>query len=699
MLDDLILEFLNSKEYIPSNYHNIAQSLMYKDDSLDLNEIYQTLVKLENEYLIVRKKKDKIYSLKKLNLYLGTLEIKRKGYGFVKCDGFDVFIKKDDLNGAINKDKVLVKLYKEQYGSDVEGFIYQVLEHGYDLIVGNIIEENKKIYLKPDDTSLNFLIRILDKNLNGAVVGHKVLIYIVENNYEQNIIYGKVKTIIGHVDDVGIDILSVVYKYGFNPEFNKESIKEAKRYLKEELVLNNRVDLRDKLTITIDGAEAKDLDDAISLEINEDNNRVLYVDIADVSYYVKEKSSLDQDAYERGTSVYLVDRVVPMLPHQLSNGICSLLPNVDRYTQTCKIEFDEQANVIKHDIFESMISSDYRLTYDEANDIIEHKESMYNSDVTNMVLEMDKLAKQIQSKKDQKGMLDFSVPEPKIIVDGKGKVLDIQLREQRDAEKLIENFMVIANETVASHIYWLERPFIYRVHDKPSEEKIQNFLKFVSVFKIKLKGSLDNLVPKDIQKLLLDIEKQNESKFLDRLLLRSMAKAIYDNVNIGHFGLASDCYTHFTSPIRRYPDLIVHRLLRKYLYQKNDYRMKDEIALNEKIKKIADKASQKERDAIEAEREVNDMKMAEYMLDYIGFEFNGFISSVTGFGFFVELDNSIEGLVHISNLLDDYYSFDSQFNTLIGEHTKKQFRLGQEIKVKVKDVSVANRSIDFELVK
>ncbi len=435
------------------------------------------------------------------------------------------------------------------------------------------------------------------------------------------------------------------------------------------------------------------------MEINEAGNRVLYVDIADVSYYVKEKSFLDQDAYVRGTSVYLVDRVVPMLPHQLSNGICSLLPNVDRYTQTCKIEFDENAKVISHDIFESMINSNYRLTYDEANDIIEHKPTKYDDDVTSMLLEMDKLAKQIQSNKDKKGMLDFSIPEPKIIVDGKGKVLDIHLREQRDAEKLIENFMVIANETVASHIFWMERPFIYRVHDKPNAEKIQNFLKFVSVFNIKLKGNLDNLLPKDIQKLLIDIDNQNESKFLDRLLLRSMAKAIYDNVNIGHFGLASDCYTHFTSPIRRYPDLIVHRLLRKYLYNKNDYRAKDEVAISEKIKKIADKSSQKERDAIEAEREVNDMKMAEYMLNYIGAEFNGFISSVTSFGFFVELDNSIEGLVHISNLLDDYYSFDSQFNVLIGEKTKKQFRLGQEIKVKVKEVSVASRSIDFELVK
>lgn len=697
MLEDLILEYLDSDSYIPSDYHEIALKLQSRDDSLDLNEIYKALVNLENDFLILRKNGDKIFSLKKLNLYLGTLEIKRKGFGFVRCKDFDVFIKKDELNGAINKDKVLVKLLKSSSKENPEGYIYRVLEHGYDLIVGDIVQEDQKYYLKPDDTTLNFLIRILDKNLNGAVVGHKVLVYISETNYEQNIIYGKVKTIIGYISDVGIDILSIVYKYGFNPEFSKDSIKQAKNYLKDELVLNDRVDLRNMLTITIDGKDAKDLDDAISLEINEKNNRVLYVNIADVSYYVKEKSALDQDALARGTSVYLVDRVVPMLPQQLSNGICSLLPNVDRYTQTCKMEFDEKGNIISYDIFESMINSKYRLNYEDVNDLFENKPSSYDDELKNMLLEMNKLALQMQANKTKKGMLDFRIPEPKIIVDGKGKVLEIQIRELAAGEKLIESFMVAANETVASHIFSKHLPFIYRIHEKPNPEKMQSFLKFISTFNIKFKGDLENIIPKDVQKMLDEINKMEENKFIDTLLLRSMAKAIYDSVNVGHFGLASECYTHFTSPIRRYPDLLVHRLLRKYLYTKEKYNVKDEAASISKIKKIADQSSQKERDAIEAEREVNVLKMAEYMLDYIGEEFEGIISSVTNFGFFVQLPNTIEGLVHISNLNDDYYHFDPQFNFMFGERTNNQFRLGQKIKVKVKEVSVANRSIDFEI--
>lgn len=697
MLEDLILEYLDSDSYIPSDYHEIAMRLQKNDDSLDLNEIYKTLVKLENDFLVIRKSGDKIYSLKKLNLYLGFLEIKRKGFGFVKTPDFDVFIKKDDLNGAINKDKVLVKLLKSTSKENPEGYVYRVLQHGYDLIVGNIILEDNKYYLKPDDTTLNFLIRIMDKNLNGAIVGHKVLVYIVETNYEENIIYGKVKTIIGYINDVGIDILSIVYKYGFNPEFSKDSIKQAKNYLKEELVLNNRVDLRDKLTITIDGKDAKDLDDAISLEFNEKNNRVLYVSIADVSYYVKEKSALDQDALARGTSVYLVDRVVPMLPQQLSNGICSLLPDVDRYTQTCKMEFDDKGNIISYDIFESMINSKSRCNYDDVNDLIAGRPTNYSEDLKNMLLEMNVLSLQIQANKTKKGMLNFIIPEPKIIVDKKGKVLEIQIRKQDAAEKLIESFMVIANESVASHIYWMQRPFIYRVHDKPNPEKMQSFLKFISVFNIKFRGDLENLRPKDIQKILDEINKKEENKFFDTLLLRSMSKAIYDNINIGHFGLASECYTHFTSPIRRYPDLLVHRLLRKYLYEKKPYNTNEDTTMSAKIKKIADKSSQKERDAIEAEREVNDMKMAEYMLDYIGQVFEGHISSITNFGFFVQLSNTVEGLVHISNLNDDYYNFNAQFNLMVGERSNTQFRIGQLVKVRVKEVSVENRSVDFEL--
>ena len=700
MISNLVISLLNNNKTTFLSYQEIAQVLMNNDNNLDLNDIYKTLVELENNYEIIRTKNDKVQSISNLNLFKGTLEIKKKGFGFVRTKDFDVFIDKDNLNGAINKDLVLVKLDHKSDGINKEGSIYKVLEHGYDLIVGDVVVKKNKTYVMPDDKSLNFMLKINEKNTLGAVEGHKVLCFISEIDKKNEIVYGKIKTIIGHINDVGIDILAIVYKYGFNPEFSKEAIKEAKAYQDSAIVLGNRHDLRSKLTITIDGADAKDLDDAVSLEINERGNRILSVSIADVSYYVKEKSALDQDAYARGTSVYLADRVVPMLPFQLSNGICSLLPDVDRLSQTCQMEFDDKGKVINYDIYESVINSNYRLTYDEVNEIFAGNKEVSNKyqNLLEMLSEMRELASLLRSQKEKRGMLDFEVAEPKIIVDKQGKVLDIKVRERGEAEKLIEDFMIIANETVASHIYWQNLPFIYRVHDVPNPDKITDFLTYASIFGIKLKGKKDDIVSKDIQKILEAIKSNDGAHFLDRLLLRSMAKAVYQKDCIGHFGLASKYYTHFTSPIRRYPDLIVHRLLRKYLYNNDRLNNNEFNLLAEKLVKIGEKTSQKERDAIDAEREVNDMKMAEYMQNHLGESFQGYISSITSFGLFIELANTIEGLVHISTLNDDHYIYDSKFHRLRGQRTNKEYRLGDIVEVVVERASVKERNIDFLIV-
>lgn len=701
MLKDKILELLNNDHYIPKNYSELANQFVLDNPEYDLNEVFKALVELENDHLVIRLKGDKLHSPKRLGLYLGTVEIKRKGFGFVRTKDFDVFVSKDNLNTAINKDLVFVKVTETKDNMNKEGYIYKVLEHGYNLIVGTVVVNRGKFSVIPDDKNLDFEVKIANKHINGASEGSKVLIAITQIDSSNNVVHGKIKEIIGHINDIGIDILSVVYKYDFNPEFSKKAIKEATDYTEDDIVVGNRVDLRDKLTITIDGADAKDLDDAISMEINEKGNKVLYVSIADVSHYVKEGSALDKDAYERGTSVYLVDRVVPMLPHQLSNGICSLLPNVDRLTQTCKMEFDQNGKVINCEIFESIINSKYRMTYDQVNEMIVHENkatiNTYN-EIYSMLLEMHELSKQLRKLKRKRGMLEFEIPEPKILVDGKGKPTEIILRSRDEAEKLIEDFMIIANETVASAIYWMDLPFIYRVHEEPNPDKVTAFLNYASIFNIKMKGKTEHITSKDVQKILDDIQAKDDQMYLDRLLLRSMSKAKYDNTNLGHFGLASKNYTHFTSPIRRYPDLLVHRLLRRYLYDKNLPKNSNEMyGLADKIEKIAEKASQKERDAIDAEREVNDMKMAEYMLKHIGDEFEAVITSITGFGFFVELENTIEGLVHISTLKDDHYIFDDKFHQLRGQSGGKTYTLAQKVKVVCTDVDVKGRNIDFEI--
>jgi len=510
---------------------------------------------------------------------------------------------------------------------------------------------------------------------------------------------GKITTVIGHKDDPGIDIKLIAYKHNIYEEFSNKALEQTDGIPIEvrESDKIGRTDLTDKLIFTIDGADTKDIDDAISYEYK-DGLHELGVHIADVSYYVTENSYLDKDALERGTSSYLADSVIPMLPHKLSNGICSLNEGVIRLTQSCVMKIDNKGNVIDYDIFPSFIKSRKKMTYNKVNDII-----MRNNvdpeyvDYVDILNQMNNLAHILRNNKIRRGYIDFDLDEAKVIVDEDKNVIGIEKRVREDGEKLIEDFMIAANETVATHIYNMNLPFVYRVHDVPNSEKIDKFIRLVSIFGHKITGKFKDLTPISMQKLLSQLKDAPQYKILSSMLLRSMRKAVYQRENIGHFGLGSKCYTHFTSPIRRYPDLMVHRLLRKYLYEnKIDNETIDYYQAN--LDYITTQSSEREQAAVEAEREVMDMKMAEYMESHIGEEYEGTISGVENFGMFVELDNMIEGLVHINSLKGDYYNLVEELLCLIGQNTKKRYTIGDRVKVKVVAASREARTIDFELV-
>ncbi|MDG5213233.1 ribonuclease R, partial [Staphylococcus aureus] len=464
--------------------------------------------------------------------------------------------------------------------------------------------------------------------------------------------------------------------------------------------IKGRHDLRDELTITIDGADAKDLDDAISVKKLANGNTQLTVSIADVSYYVTEDSALDKEAYDRATSVYLVDRVIPMIPHRLSNGICSLNPHVDRLTLSCRMEIDASGRVVKHEIFDSVIHSDYRMTYDAVNQIITEKDpnirEQYKEITPMLDLAQDLSNRLIQMRK-RRGEIDFDISEAKVLVNEDGIPTDVQLRQRGEGERLIESFMLIANETVAEHFSKLDVPFIYRVHEQPKSDRLRQFFDFITNFGIMIKGTGEDIHPTTLQKVQEEVEGRPEQMVISTMMLRSMQQAHYDDVNLGHFGLSAEYYTHFTSPIRRYPDLTVHRLIRKYLIEKS-MDNKEVKRWEDKLPELAEHTSKRERRAIEAERDTDELKKAEYMIQHIGDEFEGIVSSVANFGMFIELPNTIEGMVHIANMTDDYYRFEERQMALIGERQAKVFRIGDTVKVKVTHVDVDERLIDFQIV-
>ena len=694
-MKERIIELLNE---------NTSLTIMEINDKLLLNTIeeYQRLQSELDELvsdgiLYYSEKKKKYLLLENSHLVKGELILNDKGFGFIEIgkDIKDVYVNEKNINGAQDGDTVLFEyLNKDQLKP--EGKIIKVIKRNYDPLVGEVLLIDGDYFVKPDKKGKN--IYIPREYLNGAVEGHKV---VVEPLKEGNRV-GKITKIIGHKNDVGVDILSFVYEYNFSPEFPKEVIDELDsipQFLSsndiQEGLANGRKDLRDEVIFTIDGADTKDIDDAISIEKISDKEYILGVHIADVSYYVKEGSKIDEEAYFRGTSVYLVDRVLPMLPHKLSNGICSLNEQEDRFALSCIMHIDDQGNVTKYEITPSIIRSRKKMTYDNVNLILEDNTIPEGyEDFADTLITMQELSKILRKKMIKRGYIEFESTEAKIIVDETCHPIEIKAREQRTGEELIENFMIAANETVASSIFYKNLPGIYRVHDKPNEKRIEEFLKFLSLHGYATVGKNKIENSKDLQKILNSLENVPEAKVLSDIAIRSQAKAVYSDVNIGHFGLGSKCYSHFTSPIRRYPDLILHRLVKEYNYNYSE----EVINKNKEYLPVATEyLSVREQEAQNCERDVDKMKKAEYMMDHIGDIYEGIISGVQEFGFFVELDNTVEGLVRVEDIKGDYFVYNQDLLALLGKRSKKKYAFGDKVKVKVVSADKDKSTIDFEI--
>ncbi|MGW8458651.1 ribonuclease R [Bacillus atrophaeus] len=701
---DKLLSFMKEEAYKPLTVQELEE-MMNITDADEYKELVKALVALEEKGLVVRTRSDRYGLPEKMNLIKGKLSAHAKGFGFLLPEDTslsDVFIPPTELNTAMNGDIVMVRLNSQSSGSRQEGTVIRILERSIQRVVGTYTETKSFGFVIPDDKKITSDIFIPKHANHGAVEGHKVVVTLTSYPEGRMSAEGEVTEILGHKNDPGIDILSIIHKHGLPGEFPGEAMEQANNTPDtiDEKDLKDRRDLRDQIIVTIDGADAKDLDDAVTVTKLENGNYKLGVHIADVSHYVTENSPIDKEALERGTSVYLVDRVIPMIPHRLSNGICSLNPKVDRLTLSCEMTINKQGQVVEHEIFQSVIKTTERMTYLDVKKILvdddEELKTKYEQLVP-MFKDMEKLAEILRGKRMERGAVDFDFKEAKVLVDEDGAAKDVVIRERSVAEKLIEEFMLVANETVAEHFHWMNVPFIYRIHEEPNAEKLQKFLEFVTTFGYVVKGTAGNIHPRALQSILDAVRDRPEETVVSTVMLRSMKQAKYDPESLGHFGLSTEFYTHFTSPIRRYPDLIVHRLIRTYLINgKVDEATREKWA--ERLPEIADHTSTMERRAVDAERETDDLKKAEFMLDKIGEEFDGMISSVTNFGMFVELPNTIEGLIHVSFMTDDYYRFDEQHFAMIGERTGNVYRIGDEITVKVVDVNKEERNIDFEIV-
>ena len=683
---------------------NTSLTIMELNDLLGLTTIdeYKSLQNTLDEMvsdgiLYYSDKKKKYLLLENSHLVKGTLSLNEKGFGFIiiNKDIKDVYVNEKNINGAQDGDLVLFE-YLNKDKERPEGRIIKTIKRNYEPLVGEVILVDGEYFVKPDRKGAN--IYIPRDNLNGAVEGHKVVVTPLKEGNR----VGKITKIIGHKNDVGVDILSFVYEYNFSPSFPDEVIEELDdipSYLTEEEInkelSNGRRDLRSEEIFTIDGSDTKDIDDAISLSKLDDGKYKLGVHIADVSYYVKEGTKLDDEAYFRGTSVYLVDRVLPMLPHKLSNGICSLNENEDRFAFSCEMIIDDKGDIGHYEIFKSIIRSRKKMTYEEVNKILEENTTSEDyKPFEKTLLLMNELSKILRKKMIRRGYIEFESTEAKIKVDENCHPTHIESRVQRSGEELIENFMIAANETVASSIYYKNLPGIYRVHDKPDEKRLGEFMKFLSLhgYVVNGKSKIDN--PKDLQHILSQLEEVPEVRVLHDMAIRSQAKAVYSDVNIGHFGLGSKCYSHFTSPIRRYPDLILHRLLKDYNYNYSDRIISER---KEELPIECEHCSIREQEAQNCERDVDKMKKAEYMMDHIGEVYEGIISGVQEFGFFVELENTIEGLVKAESIKGDYYAFDNDLMALIGKKSKKRYSFGDKVKVKVTRADKDRSEIDFEI--
>lgn len=694
-----VLNIVNSNDYIPLTFDELSSRLNI--EKKDKKIFHKIINELQKDKKILLDKNSNIIPITEQKAYPGTIQGSGSDFCYFIPDDEnvdDIFIAKKDLNGAIHKDKVLVTITVEKKPNrSPEGKVLQILSRETKKLVGTFDEAKGYGFVILDDKKYGFDVFVQSGNKNGAKNNDKVVVKLIKTpSKKHKNPEGVIVEVLGGKDDPGIDIYSIAKTFKLPYEFPKKvklQAKEIEQHV-DESEKKSRMDFRDLFTVTIDGSDAKDFDDAISITKKEENF-VLYVHIADVSHYVKKNTALDKEAFRRGTSVYMLDRVIPMLPVELSNGICSLNPNEDRLCLTVKMEISPTGKTLDYKFYESVINSDYRLVYKNVSDFLEDIDNPYeDKKLTDNLLLMKELYEILSARRKKRGSIDFDFPETKIILDENSKVIDVTKDERRIGNKLIEEFMLITNETVASHFGYLDRPFLYRVHEEPDEEKVNTFKRILSNFGYHLKGK--NLYSKDYQRILNELDGKPEKPLLASLLLRSMQKAEYSENPSIHFGLASIFYTHFTSPIRRYPDLFIHRIVKNFINHKPDTNNEKEFM--KYIKDIAKQCSSTERRAEEAEREAIDMKSAEYMQQHIDEEFEGIISSLTKFGIFVQLDNTIEGLVQFQSMIDDYYVFDEKNYTVYGERTKKSYHIGQKVRVKVINSDKDKRQIDFEFV-
>ena len=695
-----ILDLLKSEEYVPMKAKEIA--LIMRVPKNEYNYFLEALGELELELKIQKNRKNR-YRLMDKTYYDGIYKKNQKGFGFVRLENEEeIYISKDNSLNALNGDRVLIEIIEEKNKiKRAEAKVIKILKHEKDTIVGIFINNQNFGFVIPDDRNFGTDIYISKKDFGKARNNHKVLVKITKYPEKGKNAEGKVIEVLGNVNEAGVDMLSLIKENKLPSTFPEQVIEEAKRCGNkiDKKDIPNRVDFRNRNIFTIDGEDAKDLDDAVRVQKLENGNYKLEVHIADVSYYVKENSLLDREALLRGTSIYMLGRVIPMLPRELSNGICSLNAMQDRFTLSCIMEIDKEGNTKSVEVVKGIINVAQRMTYKDVQAILDKSDKnilkKYEKYIEDFKL-MEELALILKNKRMQRGYLNLDIPESKIDLDIDGKVTNISKYETTFANEIIEQFMLSANEAIAEKFYWLGAPFIYRVHEEPQMEKVRELNKFLINFNLKIKIGKDNIYPKEFSKILEEIKGKEEEKVISNLILRTLKVAKYEAENKGHFGIASKYYCHFTSPIRRYPDLFIHRIISKYI--ENSYNVSENWIEEYKIIATEDakQSSEREKIATKVERDAQDLKKAEYMESRIGNEYIGIISSVTSFGLYVELENTIEGLIRFEDLGDEYFIYDENKKQLIGERTNKVYKIGDKIKIKVKSASKLLRQIDFE---
>lgn len=731
--EQLILNFMKEDIYVPMKAKELA--LMLSVPKTEYATFIEVLNHLEQEYKIQKNRKSK-YSLVEEGKYLsGVFRANEKGFGFVKVESKEeeIYIAKKNTKGALNGDKVLLEMIKTSKENTQEeheeGKIIKIISHDKNCLVGTFTKQQNYGFVVPDDRKFGTDIYISKKNMQKAKNNTKVVVQITKYPEKGKSAEGKIIEVLGNVNEAGVDMLSLIKEYNLPYEFPKKVIEEAQS-IKEEIAkkdIPNRLDLRDEEIFTIDGEDAKDLDDAVQVKKLQNGNYLLGVHIADVSYYVKEDSALDKEALVRGTSIYMLDRVIPMLPKELSNGICSLNEGKDRFCLSVIMEINAQGEVVSSDVQKSVIKVTRRMNYSDVAILLKYakKEKQEEAEIKDAkkakerikTLEkelevvkkykpfmehfqrMEELAHILKNRREKQGSLNLDLPETKIVLDENGFAIDVKKYEITFANEIIEQFMLTANETIAERFYWLEAPFIYRVHEVPDQEKIDELNKFLFNLGYKIKANKDNIHPKAFAEVLDAIVGKPEERVVSTLLLRTLKVARYESQNKGHFGIASNYYCHFTSPIRRYPDLFIHRMISYYLAQNYDVTEDWKEEYRAKATNFAEQSSEREKIAQKVERDSVDIKKAEYMQDKIGKEYEGIVSSVTSFGMFVELENTVEGLIRFEDLGDDYFIYDENKKTLLGERTKKQYQIGDKVRIRVKNANKALRQVDFALVK